>query len=452
MKKLAFILIAAALFFSINLSASTTENTAAEEMTCVWDSWFKYPQHNAKIAEGKHVYVRVDPKQKHHIASMELFINGRFIRKENNYPYEWAKQGGSGDPVLRNLRPGTYKLKVKIQDRCGRYNEKYCVFYVIGRNQHPLPSQCEWDSWFKSPKENATYPSGKDVYVRVEPKNRHHIEHMELYINGRFIRKESSYPFEWAKQGTRGDEYLRNMKPGSYKLKVRFKDKCGQYHEKYCVFHVKGHHPNPQPSRCEWESWYKHPKNGASYPAGKDLYVRVEPKNQHHIEYMELYVNGKFVRKENTYPYEWAKGSGSADHYLRNMKSGTYKLTVRIKDKCGKLNEKHCVIYVKGHQNPGHCQWDAWFKYPRNNGTYKYGSDVYVRVDAKNYQSIAHMELYVNGKFVRKENSYPYEWCKGQGNGDGYLRKLKRGTYKLKIKIKDKCGQYREKYCTFYVR
>ena len=62
------------------------------------------------------------------------------------------------------------------------------------------------------------------------------------------------------------------------------------------------------------------------------------------------------------------------------------------------------------------------------------------------------MQLYVNGKFVRKESSYPYEWAKGSGNTDNYLRNLKRGTYNLKARVKTKCGKWYEYYCKFYVR
>jgi len=66
---------------------------------------------------------------------------------------------------------------------------------------------------------------------------------------------------------------------------------------------------------------------------------------------------------------------------------------------------------------PG-CIRNAWFKYPQTGKTYPAGSNVYVRVDPQKYQDIASMELYVNGAFVRKEATYPFEWCKGNGNSD----------------------------------
>lgn len=313
---------------------------------------------------------------------------------------------------------------------------------------------CTWKSWFKYPKNNGSYTEGKPVYVRVDPQSYHNIASMELFINGKFVRKEVKYPFEWCKSSG-GDNYLRNLKRGTYKLKVRIKDKCGKYHEIYCTFFVKGHngggHNNGD---CTYKSWFKYPQNGKYFNAGSDVYVKLDAQLFQNIKHVALYVNGKFVRKEINFPYEWAKGSGNSDAYLRNLKPGTYKLKARVFDKCGKYKDYYCTFYVKGHNGGGNqgCKYKSWYKYPKNNGTYRYGDDVYVRVDTEKYQDIQEMHLYVNGKFVRKESNYPYEWCKGSGNSDTYLRNLKRGTYNLKVRVKTKCGKWYEYFCKFYVR
>lgn len=320
---------------------------------------------------------------------------------------------------------------------------------------------CTWKSWFKYPKNNGSYEEGKDVYVRVDPQKYRDIEFMELYLNGKFIRKESSYPFEWAKGSGSSDKYLRHLKRGTYKIKCKIKDKCGQYHEIYCTFYVKGHgngngngHGNGNGNgHCNYKAWFKYPQNGKYFNPGSSVYVFLDAQHYQNIKYTELYLNGKLIRKETSYPYEWAKGNGNHDSYLRNLKPGTYKLKARVFDKCGKYKDFYCTFYVKGNGN-GHetCKYKSWFKYPKNNGTFRYGGDVYVRVDTEKYQDIAEMHLYVNGKFVRKESSYPYEWAKGSGNSDGYLRNLKRGTYNLKVRVKTKCGDWYEYFCKFYVR
>lgn len=319
-------------------------------------------------------------------------------------------------------------------------------------------TSCTWKAWFKYPKSNSTYEEGKNVYVRVDPQNYHHIQYMEMYINGKFIRKESSFPYEWCKGSGNSDSYLRHLKPGTYKLKCKIKDKCGQYHEIYCTFYVKCNDGGqPEGNYCDYKAWFKYPQNGKYFNPGSQVYVMLDAQKYHDIKYVELYLNDKYVRKETSYPYEWCKGSGNSDGYLRNLKPGTYKLKARVYDKCGKYKDYYCTFYVKGGYTGGDdhdqdCKYKSWFKYPKNNGTYRYGSDVYVRVDTEKYQDVAEMHLYVNGRFVRKESSYPYEWCKGGGNGDSYLRNLKRGTYNLKVRVKTKCGQWYEYFCKFYVR
>ena len=464
MKNLLFIL-SLVISFSINATAETVSTAAV----CHWNSFFKYPQNNATFNSGKDVYVRVDAQKHYDIAFMELYVNGMYVRKESNYPYEWCKGSGNSDYHLRNLKAGTYKLKTRIKDKCGKYHEIYCTFHVKGNghsppNGHHPPhnTNCHYKAWYKYPQNGKYYNTGSDVYVKLDAQNYHNIKYTELFVNGQFIRKETTYPYEWCKGSGNSDGHLRNMKAGTYKLKARVYDKCGKYKDYYSTFYVKnnGHHPPsgnpPHNGHCNYKAWFKYPQNGKYYDAGKDVYVRLDAQDYHKIKYTELYVNGKFVRKETSYPYEWCKGSGNSDGYLRKLKAGTYKLKARVYDTCGKYKDYYTTFYVKGssHHPPvgSHCKYKSWFKYPKNNGTYQYGKDVYVRVDTEKYQDIEHMELYVNNQYVRKESTYPYEWCKGSGNSDSHLRNLKRGTYNLKCRVKTRCGKYYEYYTKFYVR
>jgi hypothetical protein len=197
---------------------------------------------------------------------------------------------------------------------------------------------------------------------------------------------------------------------------------------------------------CTWNSWFEYPKKH-TFAYGEDIYVRVKAQKHYDIAYMELYVNNKYIRKESSYPYEWCKGS-SGDNYLRNLTPGNYKIKCKIVDKCGGCHYIYYDICVTG--NYKNCNWNSWFKYPQHNKHYNKGCDVYVKVDCQKYQDIEYMELFLNNQYIRKETSYPFEWCKS-GGGDHKLRNLSKGCYHLKVKIKDKCGQYHEKTCTFYV-
>jgi len=198
---------------------------------------------------------------------------------------------------------------------------------------------------------------------------------------------------------------------------------------------------------CSMNASFKYPQANGHYKQGKSIYIKVEPQKYQDIAYMELYVDGKIIRKETNYPYEWARSNSGGDHQLRNLKPGQHHIKVKIKTRCGQTTYQTRKIYVDrpdfgGHKpNPGNCQTESWFKYPKNKGTYNYGKPVYVRVDTKKYQNIAYMECYVDGKVIRKETNYPYEWAKGSGNSDSRLRRLSRGYHNIKVKIVDKCGK-----------
>ena len=160
---------------------------------------------------------------------------------------------------------------------------------------------------------------------------------MTLYINGYKIRTESSAPYEWGKGG---DSYLKNLKKGTYKLKCVVKTKCNGTYYKTINFYVKGN----AGGQCKQNYRYMYGQNGCQ--AGRDLYVKVGADNHHKVEYMELYINGHKVRREMNAPYEWGRPNGGGDHYLRNMKPGTYKLKCKIKTRCGEVIWKQSTVYV----------------------------------------------------------------------------------------------------------
>lgn len=199
---------------------------------------------------------------------------------------------------------------------------------------------------------------------------------------------------------------------------------------------------------CQWNSTFEYPKKHY-FHLGDPIYVRVKPQNQYDIKYMEIWVDNQYIRRETSAPYEWGIAGSHADVYLRNLQPGVHKIKCKILDKCGQSHFIYYEIQIKGENN--FCNNSSWFKYPQNNKHYHQGNNIYVRVDCQKYQDIEFMELYLNNEFIHKENQYPFEWCKENGNSDYKLRNLKKGYYTLKLKIKDKCGKYSEKKCTFYV-
>ena len=308
--------------------------------------------------------------------------------------------------------------------------------------------KCYWECWFKYPEKHKTYYEGDDIYVKLDCKKYQDIEWIECYVNGKLVRKESKYPYEWAKKGYSGDNYLRKMRKGTYKIECKIKDRCGYYHKIYRTIVVKGHGGGHKD--CHYDVAYKYPQKGHKYYAGQDVYVQLAVSNYKYIKYCELYVNDHLVRKESKYPYEWAKKGYSGDNYLRKMSAGNYKLKCRAYDYCGGYKDYYYnfTVYGGGHDK---CHYNVDFYYPKKK-QYYVGDDVYVKLNTSNYKYIKHAELYINNKFIRKESNYPYEWAKKGFNGDKYLRNIKHGNYKLKCRVYDHCGEYKDYYYDFHVK
>ena len=341
MKNYALLLIGMLFVCFTTLSAETTNES------CYWECKYAYPQKGKTYYEGDDIYVKLDFRKHHDIDWVECYINGKFIRKENSYPFEWCKRGSNGDHYLRNMRKGTYKLMCKIKTKCGDYHKYYCTIIVKGHGGGGGGGHhnCDYKVDFKYPKNKQTYEAGSSIYVELNAYNHQKIKYCELYLNDRFVRTEKSYPYQWCKRGSNGDGYLRNLKPGTYKLKCVVYDYCGHKQVYYCIFYVKGHGGGGGHNACVWECTYNFPIN-CSFKAGQDVYVKVNPKRYQDVDYMILYCNGKMIRKENSYPYEWGRKGGNGDYYLRKCKKGHYNLKCIIVDKCGNKHEKKWAFRV----------------------------------------------------------------------------------------------------------
>jgi len=295
-------------------------------------------------------------------------------------------------------------------------------------------SNCNWQSWFEYPNKSY-FNAGEDVYVRVKPKYKQHIKSMTLYVGNTMIRTESSYPYEWCKNNSSGDNYLRHLQPGTYKLKVKIIDHCHKTNYIYKTITVKGGGNGGNNDNCH----FNNPCN--------DLHWLKQLKQQHsNWSICEYRKNGKI--------------------YFKLFQCGVSHYTTYWYDCHGNLickgqNGQDCFsgcAYVKCWYSPcdngnnnNHCDYKTWFEYPKQSHFSK-GSDVYVRVTPSKKYDIAYMKLYLDGHFVRQETSYPFEWCKNNSGGDYALRNMQhKGQHNIKVEIKDKCGQKHYQHYKFYI-
>ncbi len=501
-----FSLVFLLLTFTVKVTASAEEYS---EPPCVSNFWFEKPFYSDANSythynpiNSTEIYVKVTPEKYQDIDYMELYVNDQYVRKESSFPYEWCRPNQQGDSHLRNLQSGNYELRVKVKDKCGQYYEKTLNVGISNLDNPETVSledvfndgnSCEWEFDFEEPgycsntfygRYNATFGGseilpGSDIYVKVTPRHYQDIEWVDLYVNGDKKRRENSYPYEWCKPNQPGDNYLRNMPSGTYYLKVGVQDKCGQYHEKECSLIIggngngidsgnNGNSTNCQ-SQCQFESLGLHgvdigslpndftPNRGLDYPLGNELYVKVNPENERDIDYMDLYVDNQFIRRESQYPYEWCLPNQNNDNYLRNLPLGTHPLRVEIKDRCGSTSDMTTEIHVEnlpdGFLRDAECigglcwlqqvaniHYDLELTRVAQTIVVSPGTDLYVKVNSYRYQDIDYLELTANGQYIGKESTYPFEWCKPNQNNHNYLRNVQSGTYNLEVNILDICG------------
>ena len=303
---------------------------------------------------------------------------------------------------------------------------------------------CRWQCNIYGIKDGGHYDYGKPLYFKCEPKYRHDVYAVKLYVDGHYKRTESKYPFEWGKGNS--DSYLRHLSPGKHKICWKIKDRCGEWHQICCWIYIDkgGYDPYPpQHDYCKYDCYFKYPSKNKHYRYGEPVYVNLAARGYQHIEYAELWLNGKHMGKESRYPYEWG-GKHSRNPYWKKLSPGHYKLKCKIKDKCGEYETYHWEFWVDeyhaGGGGHGHCEYKCWFDYPKQ-GHCEYGRPTYVKLGAKGYDKIKYVEAWCDKQYLGKESRYPYEW--GKGRSHSYLRHLKKGRHLIKCKIVDYCGDER---------
>ena len=152
------------------------------------------------------------------ISNVSLFLNEKLVRMDSDVPFRWGED--ENDLLMSNLEVGSYTLKaVAIDDKGG--TQSSAVSIVVKKpdlkpNIGPVVT-------FLRPDAKTIFVSPDRVEVEVDAQDTDGtIDHVNLFINGSLIRKESYFPYLWI-----WDPQLRNLQPGSYILKAVATDNEG---------------------------------------------------------------------------------------------------------------------------------------------------------------------------------------------------------------------------------
>ena len=113
---------------------------------------------------------------------------------------------------------------------------------------------------------------------------------------------------------------------------------------------------------------FSQPTNGIS--VGKDIGVVVNASDSDGtIIKVDLYINNKFVRTDNSTPYEWGTSCSASDNDLMNLSNGSYTLkAIAIDNEGGSSTQKITVKVDYSNNNVPHTftisgvdhAWDAY--------------------------------------------------------------------------------------------
>lgn len=222
----------------------------------------------------------------------------------------------------------------ELEERSGRtriFEETYTIHHSgwlkLYMNKHQMNPDCKYIAVV------STYQGDPDLYIKGA---QHQLNSHSSPSHLRTIR----YSAHWGQYNEESYVYAHDL----------------EHHENYAYFSIyAGHYSRFKVTiykECDYygqgpDISFHNPQHGAYYHRGTDLYVKVNAHDYDGVEYVKLYVNGQYVRKESYAPYEWGKPHTYNDHILNNMHPGTYKLRAVAKDKRGYTSEKTITIHVR---------------------------------------------------------------------------------------------------------
>ena len=311
MKKIIFLSTLFMALFSMSTSA-----VAGAEGHCKWESYYKYPKPNQFYNYGQTVKVCVNPKYGHKdIKYMKLYVDGKFVRQESKFPYEWHN-----DHKLKHLSPGKHLLECRIYTYCGFYKTIKCWIQIgegHGGGGHEevchfnSPFDLGWCVKYKQGYKVCVYMNGHKKYIRVYNCHTHKLMWFDCY--GKVICYTDNH----------------------YIPKQCYKVKCYDY----CDFTGGGGH-----DKCNYGGTI-YCKQKYKHGWGYYLYVEFKPYQKYDIMYVDLYLGNQKLKRESSYPFDWSPSKGV--YKLKGLKKGyKYKLRCKIYTKCGQVKwvEKYVLI------------------------------------------------------------------------------------------------------------
>lgn len=285
----------------------------------------------------KELYLNVgaySPVPTANIVQVDLFLNGKFVRKEGVALYEW---GHGGRTELLGLPIGTHTIKAIATDDKGRKGES-TMTVVVKEKVIPKPIVA-----FPVEKMEV-YEGYEELYLDIQasaPQGGAAIANVKLFINDELVRQESVAPYEWGHAKSPNPNETVGLPIGDHTFKAVATDKAGMQSVATMELKVK-EIPMPTASFA-FDSIIK--------PVGYDyLSVSVDasnPADDIDIVKVALYVDGQLIREEINAPYDWGHEASPDPLELTGFALGSHTVTAIATDSFNNTVEASFTLEVK---------------------------------------------------------------------------------------------------------
>jgi hypothetical protein len=169
---------------------------------------FVNPTNNASFKEGKDLTVEVIANDADGVVTeVALSLNNQPVGKLTSLPFIW---NAANYPLLQDLTPGTYTLKVEAIDDFG---EKGMSTITISILDNVVPTIS-----FTTPVNGDRFKEKKNLDVVIAASDSDgSVANVELFFNNSSLGKDSSSPYRW---NAADYPVLQNLVPGNYTLKA----------------------------------------------------------------------------------------------------------------------------------------------------------------------------------------------------------------------------------------
>ncbi|WP_254097253.1 Ig-like domain-containing protein [Aquimarina sp. Aq107] len=271
------------------------------------------------------------------IVKHDVFVNDNLLDTDGSH---------YSAPIIQNVQPGNYKVKIVVTDNDGA-TATATKSFTVSTNMNKPPTVSITNPILGS------YEQGEDIPVTINANDPDGtiVKH-DVFVNDNLLDTDGSHY---------SAPIIQNVQPGNYKIEVIVTDNDGATAVATKSFTVsKSNNQAPNVS-------FGSPSGNITVQEGYDLTVVVNANDPDgSISNVKLYINNSLVRRENVTPYEWGHDNSPNPNEVNGRSAGVYTVKAVATDNDGKTGQATFTLTIEGNDDGGDsgCSFDT----PANSG------------------------------------------------------------------------------------